>query len=87
MEEEEVEEEECKREEEEEEMEEDEIGTTMQSSVAMQQSCSHGPGQLFLYSELGGGGRGGGGDHNCNEVFHSNAAELYLWAMAIVFFQ
>ena len=64
MEEEEVEEEECKREEEreeEEETEEDEIGTTMQSSVAMQQSCSRGPGQLFPYSELGGGGRGRGG--------------------------
>ena len=45
--------------EEEEEMEEDEIGTSMQSSVTVQQSCSRGAGQLFLHSELGGGGRGG----------------------------
>ena len=28
----------------------------------------------------GGGGVGGeGGDHNCNAVFHSNAAELYFF--------
>ena len=45
MEEEEVEEEEYKKDEEseeEEEAEKDNIRTTMQSSVAMQQSCSHG---------------------------------------------
>ena len=51
-----VEEKECKREEErekEEEVEEDKIRTTMQSSVVMQQSFSCGPGQLFLYTELG----------------------------------
>ena len=59
------------------------------------------PRQLFLSSEHGvgkgegggGGGEGGrggergGGDLNCNTVFRSNAAELYLSAKAIVSFQ
>ena len=36
------------------EAEEVEIRATMQSSVATQQSCSRGPRQLFLYTELGG---------------------------------
>ena len=55
-----MEEEENKEEErEEEEAERDEIRTTMQSSIAMQQSCSCGPRQLFLYTEQGGGGRRG----------------------------
>ena len=102
---------------------EDKIRSTIQSSVAMQQCCTHGPRQLFLScahvgggggrgrgiggrekggggggekgggekGEGGGGGRGGGErgggggeesgeDHNCNAVFHSSAAELYLLA-------
>ena len=33
------------------EEEEEEIRTTMQSSVAMQQSCTHWPRQLFLSSK------------------------------------
>ena len=46
-----------------EEEEEVEIRTTMQSSVVMQQSCTHQPRQLFLSSEQGGGeGKGGGGE-------------------------
>ena len=40
--------------EEEAEAERDEIRTTMQSSIAMEQSCSCGPRQSFLYTELGG---------------------------------
>ena len=43
--------------------EDDEIRTTIQSSVAMPQSCIHGPKQLFLSSKLG---SGGGGDHSYN---------------------
>ena len=39
--------------------EEDKIKTTMQSSVAMLQSCSHGSKQLFLSSK-----QGSGGNHN-----------------------
>ena len=39
------------------EAERDEIRTGMQSSIAMEQSCSCGPRQLFLYTELGGEGR------------------------------
>ena len=73
-----------KEREEEGEAEEEEIRATMQSSVATQQSCSRGPRQLFLYTELGGGGRRGcgrgeqaarrgrGRDQNYNAVLHSN---------------
>ena len=68
MEDKETEEEENKR-----QKEEDEIRTTMQSSIAMLQSCIHGPKQLFLSSKRG---SGGGGDHSYNAVFRSNAAEL-----------
>ena len=39
------------------------------------------PKQLFLSSKRGSGG--GGGDHNYNAVFCSNAAELYSSAKAI----
>ena len=65
----------------------------MQSSTALQLSCTRGPWQFFLSSEQGGGeggkggGRGGGRggqDQNYNAVFNSNAAELFLWAKAIV---
>ena len=52
--------EEVVEEEENKEEEEEEITTTMQSSSAMQQSCTHGPRQLFLSSEQGGEGRGEG---------------------------
>ena len=45
------------------------IRTTMQSSVAVQQICTHWPKQLFLFSKQGvedgrleGGGGGGGGE-------------------------
>ena len=54
-----------KEEEEEKKEEEVDIRITMQSSIAMQQSCTHQPRQLFLSSkqggERGGGGGGGGG--------------------------
>ena len=53
----------------------------MQSSVAMPQSCTHGPKQLFLSSKRGSGG--GGGDHNYKAVFRGNATELYSSAKAI----
>ena len=50
------------------EEEEVDIKTTMQSSVAMQQSCTRQPRKLFLSSKqgvedggVGGGGGGGGG--------------------------
>ena len=43
--------------EEEAEAERDEIRTRMQSSIAVEQSCSCEPRQLFLYTELGGEGR------------------------------
>ena len=43
--------------EEEVEAERDEIRTRMQSSIAVEQSCSCEPRQLFLYTELGGEGR------------------------------
>ena len=49
----------------EEEEEEEDIRTTMQSSVAMQQSCTRQPRQLFLSSKQGvedGGLEGGGGN-------------------------
>ena len=66
--------------------------TIMQSSVAMQQSYTRGPRQLFLSSERG--GEGGGGREqankirkNCNSVFCSNAADLYLWTKAIASLQ
>ena len=39
------------------EAERDEIRTRMQSSIGMEQSCSCGPRQSFLYTELGGEGR------------------------------
>ena len=57
------EEKEIEEEEEEKVEEEDKIRTTMQSSVAMPQSCIHGPKQLFLSSKLG---SGGGEDHSYN---------------------
>ena len=70
------------------EEEEVDIKTTMQSSVAMQQSHTRRPTQLFLSSKQGGEeGGGGGGYQNYNAVFRSNAAELYLSAKAIVSFQ
>ena len=43
--------------EEEAEAERDEIRTRMQSSIAMEQSCSCGPRQLLLYTKLRGEGR------------------------------
>ena len=58
----------------EEEKKEEEIRTTMQSSVAMPQSCTHGPRQLFLSSK-----RGGGGDYNYKAVFCCIVADLYSW--------
>ena len=61
--------------------EEEKIRTTMQSSIAMPQSCIHGPKQLFLSSKLG---SGGGGDLQC--IFCSTAAELKMSGKAIVFF-
>ena len=64
--------------------EEEEIITAIQSSAAMQQSCTHRPRQLFLSSKQGGEG---GGYQNYNAVFRSNAAELHSSAKAIVSFQ
>ena len=40
-------------------MAEEEITTAMQSSPAMEQSCTRGPRQLFPSSEQGSGGEGG----------------------------
>ena len=75
------------------EQEEDEIRTTMQSLSQWNMvvnGCTCGPRKLFLSS---GGGVGGWEqvaekwDQNSNVNFHSNAAELYTSAKAVVSFQ
>ena len=84
-----------KKEEEEEEKEEEkeEITTTMQSSAAIQQSYTHGQGICFFPVNQEKERRKRRRRRTSsrrrmrsryNAIFHSNAAELYSWAKAIV---
>ena len=72
--------------EEEEEEKEDENTTTMQSSTAVQQSCTFAQGNCFFPVNKDEKGVGGG-NYNYNAPFHSHAAEFCLWAKATVSLQ